>query len=80
MGEYRRAYDLHQEILALAVEAGDQGGIARAWGDLGIDAISSNNIEEAKRRFQQSLLIYKEMGDGEEIADALGDLAEAANE
>ena len=71
--------ELHLEMLRLCQEAGDQGAIARALGDLGIDAYGLKSYQESYGYIQQSLASYREIGNSLGIVDELNDLAELAN-
>jgi tetratricopeptide (TPR) repeat protein len=66
-------------MLQLCQETGSQGGIARALGDLGIDAYGLQQYENALELFEQSLAIYRDIGNAVGINDALGDIAETLN-
>jgi tetratricopeptide (TPR) repeat protein len=66
-------------MLRLCQETGSQGGIARALGDLGIDAYGLQQYEKAHELFEQSLAIYRDIGNALGMYDELGDLAVAAN-
>jgi tetratricopeptide (TPR) repeat protein len=66
-------------MFRLCQDTGDQGGIARSLGDLGIDAFGLRRYGEAHELFAQSLSVYREIGNARGMNDELGDLAEAAN-
>jgi tetratricopeptide (TPR) repeat protein len=66
-------------MLRICRETGSQGGIARALGDLGVDAVGLQQYEKAHELFGQSLAIYRDIGNAMGMYDELGDLAEAAN-
>jgi tetratricopeptide (TPR) repeat protein len=66
-------------MLRLCQETGSQGGMARALGDLGIDAYGLQQYEKVHELFGQSLALYRDIGNAAGMYDELGDLTETAN-
>jgi tetratricopeptide (TPR) repeat protein len=79
LGEYQEAKQLHQEMVVLCRETGDQGGLANSSLSTAVDASGLGEYEEAKQLFQASLALFKEIGDPWGMAGALGDLGELFN-
>jgi hypothetical protein len=78
LGEYQEAKLLHQEMLAMNRHIGDPAGIARALGNLGMDAMGLGELEEARQFLEESLALYKEISHLPGMRDELGDLSELA--
>jgi tetratricopeptide (TPR) repeat protein len=78
LGEYQEAKLLHQEMLAMNRHTGGPAGIARSFGNLGMDAMGLEELEEARQLLEESLAPYGEIGHLHGMRDELGDLAELA--
>ena len=67
-GDYERSCALHEEGLALRVEAGDTAGIAVSQMNLGVMLQRLGRMEEARARQEESLRLRREIGDPRMIA------------
>jgi len=76
--EHETAYRLGGESLRRAEAAGDRPTTAQARNALGIAAIGGGDYRAATDHFQQSLAIWRELGQPQGTAIALGNLTKVA--
>jgi len=75
LGEYRRAIEMHEKHLAIALETGDRGGEGAAYGNLGNAYQSLGEYRRAIEMHEKYLAIALETGDREGEGNALHNLA-----
>jgi tetratricopeptide (TPR) repeat protein len=61
-GELESAQSLYEEALAIARRVGDQRGIARELGNLGVVFAARGQLAQAETYHQDSLAVYREIG------------------
>ena len=71
MGDHGEAQSLSEEGLALARASEDSAGIAGCLRNLGNVAFSLDNYAGARAQIEQALRIYRQIGDGRDIAACL---------
>ncbi len=74
MGDYATAEAAFEDCLAYFRGLGDQGGMARAFHNLGIVAAYQGDYEKARARFEESLVIKRALGEPGPIANTLNHL------
>jgi predicted ATPase/DNA-binding SARP family transcriptional activator len=70
-GDYRLAYALHQESLAITQEFGDRRGMAISFFHLGLVAQKLGDMTAAFEFLKRSLAYHRELGDKDRIAEVL---------
>jgi tetratricopeptide (TPR) repeat protein len=79
LGDYRRAWDLEEEGLAIFRERDERGEEAASLLWLGNVAESRGDYRRAEEEYGRSLHLFRVMGDKGGIADALKDLGNVAH-
>jgi tetratricopeptide (TPR) repeat protein len=77
LGQYEQARDLGQRCLVLAQEIGNQRGMANSYYLQGLVALAIKAYTEAQALLRESVSIYQQIGQREQLGNALVNLAVA---